>query len=90
VCGVGAWASVQSASGAEVWRSSPIAAMCTNPPPQPPRLNPGQSVGYPAGTWNQQICSSSGSCSAAAAGGYHAVGHRGTSAGKPARFRLTS
>ncbi|MBV8160837.1 MAG: hypothetical protein JO265_07940 [Acidimicrobiia bacterium] len=89
-CGIGPWASVQNASGAVVWQSHPIAVACTNPPPAPPRLAPGQSVTYPAGTWNQQLCAVSGGCAGQApAGSYRAAAHRGNVKAAAARFTIT-
>jgi hypothetical protein len=90
-CGISPWASVQNAAGTQVWRSNAIAIACTNPPPAPPRLAPGASYSYAAGTWDQQVCdSTSGSCSGQApAGTYRAIAHRGNTTAKSARFDLT-
>ena len=90
-CGVGPWASVQTTSGATVWQSHPIAVACSNPPPAPPRLAPGQSVTYQAGTWNQVVCaSSSSSCSSQAAPGtYRAIAHRGNVNAAATRFTIS-
>jgi len=92
VCGgVGPWAEVINATtGAQVWHDNPIAAMCTNPPPQGPRVAPGQTTSYVAGTWNQTTCTT-GACSnsPAPAGTYRAVAHKGNVAASPATFKLT-
>jgi hypothetical protein len=88
-CGIGPWATVQNASGTVVWQSHPIAVACTNPPPGPPRLGPGQSVTYGAGTWNQEVCSASGTCSGQAPlGTYRAVAHRDGVTAAGARFSI--
>jgi hypothetical protein len=88
-CGIGPWATVQNASGAIVWQSHPIAVACTNPAPAPPRLGPGQSTTYAAGTWDQTVCSPSGTCSGQAPPGtYRAVAHRGSARAAAARFTI--
>jgi len=69
---------VQNASGTVVWQSHPIAVACTNPPPAPPHLGPGQSATYQAGTWDQ----------AAPAGTYRAIAHRGDVTAKGTRFSI--
>ena len=92
VCGgVGPWAEVINATtGAQVWHNNPIAAMCTNPPPQGPRVAPGQTTSYVAGTWNQTTCTTSAcSNSPAAPGTYRAVAHKGNITASPAAFKLT-
>jgi hypothetical protein len=89
-CGIGPWASVTNASGSVVWQSHPIAATCVNPPPGPPELQPGQSATYQAGTWNQEVCATSGSCSGPAPPGtYRAVAHRGDVTASGTRFSIS-
>jgi hypothetical protein len=86
-CGVGPWAEVRNASNQSVWRSSAKGVACTNPPPAPPHLAPGQSYTYAAGTWDQQACpSSGGACTQSAGGSYRAIAHRGNATGSPAKF----
>jgi hypothetical protein len=80
-CGITGWASVQNTgTGATVWKNNPVAITCTNPPPAPPRLGPGQSADYPVGVWDQSVCPSGDGCggSHAPAGSYNATAHRGT------------
>ena len=90
VCGVGPWASIVNRTGNVVWRSNPIAVACTNPPPAPPRLAPGQSTSYGAGTWDQSTCTSS-ACPGPLAppGTYRAIAHRGSTSATATRFTLT-
>ena len=90
VCGVGPWASIVNRTGNVVWRSNPIAVACTNPPPAPPRLAPGQSTSYGAGTWDQSTCTSS-ACPGplASPGTYRAIAHRGSTSATATRFTLT-
>ncbi|HZQ84509.1 MAG TPA: hypothetical protein VFA83_06715 [Acidimicrobiales bacterium] len=90
-CGIGPWAEVDDAGGALVWRSNPIAVACTNPPPAPPRLGPGQSATYQAGAWNQKTCPDQSNCAnkQAAAGSYRAVAHRADVTAAPASFALS-
>jgi len=87
-CGIGPWATVQNAAGTVVWQSHPIAVACTNPPPGPPHLAPGQSATYGAGTWDQEVCTSSGCSGQAPAGTYRAVAHRGNVTAKGIRFSV--
>ncbi|HEV3354047.1 MAG TPA: hypothetical protein VG076_14055 [Acidimicrobiales bacterium] len=87
-CGVGPWATVQNSAGTVVWQSHPLATMCSNPPPVP-HLAAGQSATYGAGTWNQTICASSGTCSAAPSGSYTATARRGDLTAAAARFRIS-
>jgi hypothetical protein len=87
-CGVGPWATVQDAAGTVVWQSHPLATMCSNPPPVP-RLAPGQSATYGAGTWEQTICTSSGACSSAPSGSYTATAHRAELTAATTRFRIS-
>ena len=90
-CGVGPWAAVEDSAGTQVWRNNPIAVSCTNPPPPPPRLDPGQSTTYQAGSWNQKVCPNQGStCSnkQASSGSYRAIAHRGSVTAAAASFTL--
>jgi hypothetical protein len=91
-CGLGPWAEVQDAGGT-VWRNNPTSTSCTNPPPAPPRLGPGQSATYRTpSAWNQRTCPGQGDCpnKQAPAGSYRAIAHRGDITAAPASFTLTS
>jgi hypothetical protein len=80
VCGITGWASVQNGQGQTVWKNTPVAITCTNPPPAPARLGPGQSTSYVVGQWDQTVCPTGDACSGAhaPAGQYNAFAHRGS------------
>jgi hypothetical protein len=89
-CGMGPSAVVQDGNGTTVWQNSAVASMCTNPPPAPPRLAPGQSSSQRASTaWDQRGCTGKGCTPAQSpAGTYRAIARRGSVTAGPAGFTL--